>query len=195
MDIQIKDLINKRKFDKGARTDRQHAFGIVYIKEIDTYVMYKMIPWIITYDRYFRVDKEDVDLYNRAPKRFYEKYKNELTDGVEAFTERFIGSDMLRDYDVISESFLQAYPSANGNNAFTGYDYRNGVLCARIEWRNNTVYIPPVQIDLSGGFENRKYPLRNGSTSVEDRNGKTICYTMNYRRCRTSSGEEIWLRK
>ena len=75
---------------------------------------------------------------------FYEKYKNELNQNGDCFTENFIGSGALRDYDGANR-FQDAYKSAE-INPWQGYLYHEGVLYARIIWEHKEIYVPPVQI-------------------------------------------------
>lgn len=87
-----------------------------------------------------------------------------------------MGSATLRDYDGANR-FQDAYKSENGVNPFSHYGYLNGVFYAKIAWKDNTIYVPPVQAILKSESE-WEYPLRSKCELQTDLNGTPICYKL-----------------
>ena len=131
--------------------------------------------WIADYSRYYKISKDDYKLYETSPEAFCEKYNKEIGQKNNCFTEIFIGSAALRDYDGCNR-FQDCYPTYN-KNPFSGYGYYNGILYAKIEWEIGTIYVPPVQvIDIGNGeFD---FPLRNQCVLQKDSSEKLICYRL-----------------
>lgn len=73
-----------------------------------------------------------------------EKYDREIRQGNTCFTERFMGSQNVSDYDGV-DGFHYLCKAEVAKNPFTGYGYRDGVFYARIMWRDKIIYVPPKQ--------------------------------------------------
>ena len=92
-----------------------------------------------------------------------------------AYTENFIGSSALRDYDGVKD-FQHSYPTKNGIiNPFQNYVYIEGILFARIIWEIGEFLIPPFQkiISKDGSY---KFPLREICELKNNSSGNPICY-------------------
>lgn len=161
----------------GEIVDRDRQFRIMYIPEIDAYVMAIIIWWVAAYERYYIVEKEDYESYLTCKEKFYEKYSRELSkDTALCFTERFAGAAALRDYDG-KPGFANSYPTPEGVvNAFQHYGYEDGVLYARIVWEKGEIYVPPIQAVKAG--ETYEYPLREKCVVQRDAEGSPICYRL-----------------
>mgnify|MGYP000818141100 FL=1 len=127
------------------------------------------------YRRYYKMSKEDFDIYKKEKDVFYEKYKNELNQNGDCFTENFIGSGALRDYDGANR-FQDAYKSAE-INPWQGYLYHEGVLYARIIWEHKEIYVPPVQIKHMKNGESER-PLEKNCELIINKKIQPICYSL-----------------
>ena len=106
---------------------------------------------------------------------FYKKYENEIKQNNNAYTENFIGSSALRDYDGVKD-FQHSYPTKNEIiNPFQNYVYIEGILFARIIWEIGEFLIPPFQkiISKDGSY---KFPLREICELKNNSSGNPICY-------------------
>ena len=149
--------------------DKNKQFIICYSKQLDMYLMKIPVFWIAVYERWYKVTKEDVSLYNKDKNAFYRKYKNELSQKSPlCFNENFVGADALRDYDG-APNFQNSKPSKGGKNPVRGKVLIDGVFYAAIEWEDETVYVPPLQI------VNNKYPLHDKCKLYKDENNP-LCY-------------------
>ena len=122
------------------QVDRENLFAIGYCPEIEKHLLCVHISWIAGYDRYYRMEEGDLELYEAEQETFCKKYEKEI----EAYrTEKLIGAGALRDYDFrclpddILES-LDKYPP------FEGYVYQDGLLCARIKIEDRYFNLPPL---------------------------------------------------
>lgn len=155
--------------------DREKQFRIMYISELDAYFMAIYIWWVAAYERYYKIEKDDYELYLSDKDKFYEKFSRELSkDSAVCFTEIFAGSPSLRDYDG-KPGFQNSYPTPEGvTNHFQHFGYEDGVLYAHIVWENEEIYVPPVQAVKKG--DEYVYPLRKRCELQRDVNGCPICY-------------------
>lgn len=149
-------------------------FCLVYIEEIDKWIMCCDVFWVAHYQRYYLLEHNDIDLYKTNRDEFIEKYNKEISQKQNCFTERFMGSAALRDYDGANR-FQDAYQSYNGENPFSHYGYLNGVFYAKICWKDNTIYVPPVQA-IQIDDNNWSYPLRSNCELQTSSEGIPICY-------------------
>ena len=148
--------------------DEEKQFIICYSKKLDMYIMEIPVWWIAMYERIYKVTKEDISLYKKNKRDFYKKYKNELSQKSPiCFNENFIGAIALRDYDG-ANNFQHSKPS-NGKNPFIGHVLIDGIFYAAIEWEDERVYVPPLQI------VNNEYPLHD-KCKLYEIDGKPICY-------------------
>lgn len=155
--------------------DEDNYFEIGYCEELKIYMMHVFVSWIATYYRYYKIDKEDYNLYKNNPQSFYKKYENEIKQNNNAYTENFIGSSALRDYDGVKD-FQHSYPTKNEIiNPFQNYVYIEGILFARIIWEIGEFLIPPFQkiISKDGSY---KFPLREICELKNNSSGNPICY-------------------
>ncbi|MBD5081751.1 MAG: hypothetical protein HDT44_08325 [Ruminococcaceae bacterium] len=159
----------------GEAVDQKKQFRLMYIPDIDTYFMAIMIWWVAPYERYYRIEKADYELYLSNKDKFYEKFSREISnDPAVCFTENFAGSPSLRDYDG-KPNFQNAYPTPDGIvNPFQHYGFEDGILYARIVWKDSEIYVPPVQAIKKG--EKFGYPLRKRCELQNDIHGRPICY-------------------
>lgn len=104
----------KKSAEIGEVIDKNKQFRLMYISEIDTYIMAIIIWWVAAYERYYRIEKDDYELYLFDKDKFYEKFSRELSkNSAVCFTENFAGSASLRDYDG-KPDFQNAYPTPDG---------------------------------------------------------------------------------
>lgn len=122
------------------QVDRENLFAIGYCPKIAKHLLCVHISWIAGYDRYYRMEEGDLELYEAEQETFCKKYEKEI----EAYrTEKLIGAGALRDYDFrclpddILES-LDKYPP------FEGYVYQDGLLRARIKIEDRYFNLPPI---------------------------------------------------
>ena len=120
--------------------NREQFFAIGYCPEIEKHLLCVHISWIAGYDRYYRMEEGDLELYEAEQETFCKKYEKEI----EAYrTEKLIGAGALRDYDFrclpndILE-ILDKYPP------FEGYTYQDGILRARIKIGDKYFNLPPI---------------------------------------------------
>ena len=155
--------------------DKDNYFEIGYCEELKIYMIYVFVSWIASYYRYYKIDKEDYNLYKNNPQSFYKKYENEIKQNNNAYTENFIGSSALRDYDG-TKDFQHSYPTKNGIiNPFQNYVYIEGILFARIMWEIGEFLIPPFQ-KITSKNGSYKFPLREICELKNDSSGNPICY-------------------
>ncbi len=157
--------------------DKDKQFRIMYITEIDSYFMAIIIWWAVAYERYYKIEKDDYELYLSDKDKFYEKFRRELSkDPSVCFTENFAGAPSLRDYDGRPD-FQNSYPVPQGmTNPFQHFGYEDGIFYAHIVWENGEIYVPPVQALKNGG--DHEYPLRERCELIRDINGRPICYKL-----------------
>ena len=168
--LKIEKIILKNKI-----VDKENYFKIGYCEELKIYMMHVLVSWIASYYRYYKIDKEDYNLYKNNPQSFYKKYENEIKQNNNAYTENFIGSSALRDYDGVKD-FQHSYPTKNEIiNPFQNYVYIEGILFARIIWEIGEFLIPPFQkiISKDGSY---KFPLREICELKNNSSGNPICY-------------------
>lgn len=158
-------------------TDTKHWFTLVHIPEIDKYFLAVLITWIAHYNRYYLIDKSDVELYQTDKEGFLEKFKAEIGCLAEnCFNERFAGAQALRDYDG-RPRFQDAFPlPKDAVNPFTGFGYEDGIFYAHIVWEQEEIYVPPMRIIRSG--DTNFYPLREKCELQGDKLGRPICYKL-----------------
>ena len=118
-------------------------FSIGYCTDIEEYLLCVHISWIAGYDRYYKMEEDDLALYETEQETFCKKYEKEI----KAYrTERLIGAGALRDYDFRClpdevRKTLDKYPP------FEGYHYQDGIFYARIKIEDTFFSIPPVRDD------------------------------------------------
>ena len=155
--------------------DKNNFFEIGYCKELEIYMMFVFIFWIAGYYRYYKINEEDYNLYKDNPQLFYKKYENEIKQNNDGYTENFIGSQALRDYDG-AKNFQNSYPTRdNIVNPFQHYVYINGILFARIVWEIGEFFIPPFQ-EIIIKDKTSEFPLRKLCKIKTDLLGNPICY-------------------
>jgi len=148
--------------------DNERQFLIGYSESLQTYFMNIPVWWIAMYERWYKITKEDFELYQKDKKVFYEKYKKELGQKAETcFTENFVGSENLRDYDGM-QNFQRIKKSKNGN-PFAQYALVDDIFYAVIEWEDECIFVPPLQ-HVQGNF-----PLRKNGEFYRV-NGEPICF-------------------
>ena len=158
-DLELKDEI----------IDKEKQFTIGYSKELDKYFMKILVWWVALYYRWYKITKDDFLLYKKDKRAFYKKYKIELEQNTSScFNENFIGADNIRDYDG-APNFQSLKPAKNKINTFIGHVYMDDAFYAVIEWEDETVYVPPVQII------NKTFPLRD-KCKLYEINGYPSCY-------------------
>ena len=69
------------------KVNGEHFFKIGYCPELKEYLLSVFIAWIAGYDRYYKIDEGDVDLYGLDQDEFCAKYENEIRTKM---TERLI---------------------------------------------------------------------------------------------------------
>lgn len=177
MKTDLKNVDIKKSAAIGEVIDKDKQFSIMYISEIDTYIMAILIWWVAAYERYYRIEKDDYELYLSDKDKFYEKFSRELSNNsAVCFTENFAGAASLRDYDG-KPDFQNAYPTPDGMiNPFQHYGFEDGILYAHIVWKDAEIYVPPVQAIKKG--EEYEYPLRKRCELQRDINGDPICYKL-----------------
>lgn len=157
--------------------DHEHWFTLFYYPELNEYLIGSLVTWIAHYERYYRITKSDYELYTDDKEGFYAKFADELSQKADVcFSERFVGAVALRDYDG-APRFQDAYPLPDGeNNPFQGYGCIDGILYARIVWKDNEILVPPLQVIKTG--DEIRYPLREKCELQTDINGQPICYKL-----------------
>ena len=112
--------------------------------------------------------QKKIFLFIKRIKEALKKYENELSQKLPiCFNENFIGAKNIRDYDG-ANNFQHSKPSKNPN-PFIGHVLIDGIFYAAIEWADETVYVPPLQI------VNGEYPLHD-KCKLYEIDGKPICY-------------------
>lgn len=168
--LEIEKITLKNKI-----VDKDNYFEIGYCEELKIYMMHVFVFWIASYYRYYKIDEEDYNLYKNNPQSFYKKYENEIKQNNSAYTENFIGSSALRDYDGVKD-FQHSYLIKNGIiNPFQNYVYIEGILFARIMWEIGEFLIPPFQMKIDIN-ENKIFPLREKCKLLYDNRGEPLCY-------------------
>jgi len=71
--LEIEKITLKNKI-----VDKDNYFEIGYCEELKIYMMHVFVSWIASYYRYYKIDKEDYNLYKNSPQSFYKKYENEI---------------------------------------------------------------------------------------------------------------------
>jgi len=165
-EIKLIDLNGLYLEDEIKDTEKQFSIG--YSKELNTYFMKILVLWVSFYDRWYKINEEDFVLYKKDKEAFYKKFEIELKQNSQCFTYNLVGSGTLRDYDgVLNIHTLK--PSKEGGNSFIGHAFIDDIFYAVIEWEDETIYIPPIQI-----IDN-KYPLRDKCRPYKI-DGKLVCY-------------------
>ena len=102
------------------KINREQFFAIGYCPEIEKHLLCVHISWIAGYDRYYRMEEGDLELYEAEQETFCKKYEKEI----KAYrTEKLIGAGALRDYD------------------------QDGIFYARIKIGDTFFSVPPVRDD------------------------------------------------
>ena len=122
------------------RIDKVKFFMVGYCPEIEKHLLCVHISWVAGYDRYYVLDEEDTEIYEKEPEEFYRKYEKEIKA---VRTKKLIGAGALRDYnfrsipdEVLKD--LDKYPP------FEGYFYQDGILYARVKIEERYVSLPPI---------------------------------------------------
>ena len=155
--------------------DREGYFYLGFCEETGQYMLSVTIGWVAVYERYYALDESDYLGYQLDREKFMLKYARELGNNRDCFTERFMGSAALRDYDG-AEGFQNMLP-ADGN-PFQGYYYADGVLYARMVWRNREVFVPPVRFLPDGKTDAERKPLRQNCRLLMNQDGESICFSL-----------------
>lgn len=116
-------------------------FSIGYCTDIEEYLLCVHISWVAGYDRYYKMDEGDFELYEVEQEKFCEKYEKEI----KAYrTEKLIAAGALRDYDFryLPDKILK---NLNKYPPFEGYNYKDGSLYARVKIGDNIYNIPPIR--------------------------------------------------
>ena len=111
------------------RIDKDKFFMVGYCPEIEKHLLCVHISWVAGYDRYYVLDEEDTEIYEKEIKAVR--------------TKKLIGAGALRDYDFRSIpdevlKDLDKYPP------FEGYFYQDGILYARVKIVERYVSLPPI---------------------------------------------------
>lgn len=61
--------------------DPKHFFTLGYCKALETYLMGVLVPWIVDYNRYYRISVEEYHLYLNDPQAFCKLYEKEISRG------------------------------------------------------------------------------------------------------------------
>ena len=111
------------------RIDKDKFFMVGYCPEIEKHLLCVHISWVAGYDRYYVLDEEDTEIYEKEIKAVR--------------TKKLIGAGALRDYnfrsipdEVLKD--LDKYPP------FEGYFYQDGILYARVKIEERYVSLPPI---------------------------------------------------
>ncbi len=159
--------------------DSDGCFCLGFCREIQEYVMVVTVFWIATYERYYRISKEDYLLYQERRPAFIVRYQSELNPmNSPLYQEKFLGSAALRDYDCVANlSSLIPYPG----NPFDGHVYLHGRLWACIHTDTDVLFVPPAYCVIEDG--ERRDVIRElpgvRLTSLEiDGHMKPICYCL-----------------
>ena len=156
--------------------DRDGYFYVGYCAELGCYVMSVLVNWTAAaYERYYRLDEDDFLSYQMNRKHFMLKYAREVGQNRDCFTERFMGSAALRDYDG-AEGFQNKFPSSGP--VFQGFLYHDGLLYARIVLADREIYVPPVQYLTDGKTDAERYPLRQNCYLVQTADGEPLCFRL-----------------
>mgnify|MGYP003097420859 CR=1 FL=1 len=86
-----------------------------------------LVPWIVDYNRYYRISAEEYHLYQNDSQAFCQLYEKEISRNEECFTQKFIGAGALRDYDG-RVHFTRAYPSKEVNPFLIRRDVYNAFV-------------------------------------------------------------------
>lgn len=153
--------------------NEQKDYYVGFCEDIEEYILVVNVFWVSMYNRYYRITKEDYDLFTKNSEEFDKKFEWELScDSNYCFTDRFIGSDSLRDYDGMP-NFQNVFPTKD--NPFKGYGYEDGVLYARICFDDNEIFVAPI-IAIPREDGKYDYPLRNISQLLTDSQDYGICF-------------------
>ena len=111
------------------RIDKDKFFMVGYCPEIEKHLLCVHISWVAGYDRYYVLDEEDTEIYEKEIKAVR--------------TKKLIGAGALRDYnfrsipdEVLKD--LDKYPPLEG------YFYQDGILYARVKIEERYVSLPPI---------------------------------------------------
>ena len=155
------------------------GYYLGYSAEIGLYVLSVMVQWeTAVYERYYRMDEEDFLGYQMNREGFLRKYAREIGQNDDCFTERFLGSAALRDYDG-AVGFQNLFP-ADGN-PFQGYLFHEDALYARIVWRGREVFVPPVRLLPDGKTDAERRPLRQKCRLMMNQNSEPVCFFLDNR--------------
>ena len=157
--------------------DTDHFFSLAYYPEIDEYVMMITVFWIASYERFYHITEDDYNLYIEDKEKFYKKFERELSNTNARFTENFIGSVALRDYDGM-DRFQDCYPAKDKRNAFQGYNYIDGIFYARIVWEDEEIYVPPCQAVRQKEGDTPTFPLHEKCEYKFFKDGTPICFKL-----------------
>ena len=122
------------------KINREQFFAIGYCPEIEKHLLCVHISWIAGYDRYYKMEEGDLELYEAEQETFCKKYEKEI----EAYrTEKLIGAGALRDYDfsVLPDEVLKRL---NGYPSFKGYCYKDDLLYAQVKIEDKYFLLPPI---------------------------------------------------
>jgi len=154
-------------------SDAEHFYTVGWCPELGIYVMAVLVPWIMQYNRYYRITEEEYELCRSDSGSFRSRLFREVGQRLDCFTERMIGSQALRDYDA-RDGFQNS--QAGRGNPFRGYLWRDGIMYAEIRWNGRIIYVPPVQALLSGG--DVFYPLEKNCVMEKNSEGEGVCYRL-----------------
>lgn len=152
--------------------------GYLYLgfcREIGQYVLSVMVAWTQVYERYYIIDEADYLNYQINREGFMQKYAKEIGQKRDCFSERFLGSAALRDYDG-TEGFQNMI--SNEAQPFQGYLYHDGALYARIVTEDGDLYVPPVRYLPEGSTDAERRPLRQKCRLIMNPQGEPICFQL-----------------
>lgn len=155
--------------------DRE-GFFVGHCAELGIDVLSVLVEWnTAVYERYYRLDEGDYLDYQMNRERFMQKYLKELAQQEDCFTERFLGSAALRDYDG-AEGFQNLFPASG--SPFQGFRWHAGALFARIVWDTRTVFVPPVRYLPGKSTDAERRPLRQICRLMMTTNSEPVCFTL-----------------
>ena len=150
--------------------DEEGEFYIGYCPLLQRTVLIASKGLFFSYPRYYNLPSEDLQFYKASRKSFIIKHREELGG---SFTQQFLGSSNLRDYDGI-ENFEELLPY-NKDVTFKCHELIDGYLFARLSYGEKDLLIPPIVMTGSVN-DTLEFPLREYCELQYDKNETPICY-------------------
>jgi hypothetical protein len=135
--------------------DSENYFSIGYSAQLGRYIMIVYVNWVIDYQRYFGITKDDYLSYKSNKSAFISKHYDVLhciTGNI--YFDNFLGASAIRDYDCRADIIGII---RRESNPFKGHVYMHGVLWAYLE-SDFGILVPPKIVLRDGSSE--IYPLR-----------------------------------